>query len=129
MYKIITALFMIALFISSGCHHLDCNQLPESYTSYQQAMETIRSAHFHYRESADTSKSSWIRAASFYSCDGITGYFIFKTDKKEYLYKEVPYEIWEEFKNAVSFGKYYNRHIKGKYGFGLNSTMQSIEIR
>lgn len=32
-----------------------------------------------------------------------------------YLYKDVPYSVWEEFLNADSVGTYYNDHIKGTY--------------
>ena len=71
------------------------------------------------KDKVNASKSSWIRGASFYSCDGNSGYFILITDKNEYLYSEMPYSIWLEFKNAESFGKFYNEKIKYKYIFQL----------
>ncbi|HNC56982.1 MAG TPA: KTSC domain-containing protein [Leptospiraceae bacterium] len=39
----------------------------------------------------------------------------FKTTGKAYLYKGVPEETWEEFKNSESKGKYFHAYIKGLY--------------
>ncbi|MBK7969579.1 MAG: KTSC domain-containing protein [Bacteroidetes bacterium] len=37
------------------------------------------------------------------------------TNKQDYIYRDMPVEIWEGFKSADSFGSYYNLHIKGKW--------------
>jgi hypothetical protein len=34
---------------------------------------------------------------------------------KSYIHKNVPIQVWNEFKKATSFGKFYNRNIKGVY--------------
>lgn len=114
--KLSLILFWIsALFISISCQAQDCHQLPTSFTSYQQAEKMVKAADFKIYDSVNTSKSSWIRGAEFYSCDGRTGFFIFKTDSKAYIYKDLPIEVWQGFKNAASFGSYYNSFIKGKW--------------
>ncbi len=108
-------LLFILLFPLLSCQGQDCSKLPATFQSYDQAVELVRSSEFKIDETVNTSKSSWIRGAEYYSCDGITGFFILTTDKQDYIYRDMPVEIWEGFKNADSFGSYYNSHIKGKW--------------
>lgn len=75
----------------------------------------MQSVDFNFIDDLDTSGSSWIRSAKYYSCDNIVGYLIFTTDKKEYIHINVPLEVWQQFKEASSFGRFYNQNIKYKY--------------
>lgn len=121
--KFIPALFIIWLYSQATLLNAQpCQQLPESFISYDQAFEKIKKADFKIEDSVDCSVSSWIKEASFYSCDGEIGYFILKTKNgNEYLHKGLPLKVWNEFKNASSFGGYYNRQIKGKYLLKIES--------
>ncbi len=60
----------------------------DKFLSCQDAIENIKSANFKIEDDENTSKSSWIKSASFYSCDGNNGYFILITKDKDYLYSE-----------------------------------------
>lgn len=111
--------FCFALTISSCRTKESCDKLPTQFSSYDQAVSKIESSDFKIQEKANTSKSSWIRGASFYSCDGNTGFYILQTDKQDYLYTNMPYSVWTEFINAESLGKYYNENIKHRYIFQL----------
>jgi hypothetical protein len=102
-----------------SCNGQDCKQIPSYFNSYEQGISFIKKATFKYKDAANTSKSSWIRSALFYSCNGTTGYFILRTDKKEYLHSGVPLTLWKQFKNASSFGSFYDRNIRGRYRFNL----------
>ena len=120
MNKILQILFItVAIFLGS-CSGIDCDQLPKTYSSYDAAIKTIKAAHFKIQETVNTSKSSWVRGASYYSCDGSLGFFILKTDNQEYLYSNVPIDTWNSFKSADSFGSYYDNNIKHKFSFKLN---------
>jgi hypothetical protein len=116
--------FIILLLLSViiiSCHSQDCNKLPDSFTSYTQAISLVKSSSFKIEETANTSNSSWIKSANYYSCDGITGYFIYKTKEgEEYIHKGVPINVWEEFKKASSKGSYYDYNIKHRYQLLLN---------
>lgn len=83
-------------------------------------MEQIREATFRIAEEQNTEESSWVRGAEFYSCDGSSGFFILRTDDREYIHVEVPVAVWHGFKDASSFGTYYNAKIKRRYRLGLN---------
>jgi hypothetical protein len=96
-------------------HGQDCNKLPASFANYAQASQLIKASTFKMHESVNTSKSSWVRGASYYSCDSQKGFLIIKTDNGEYVHQNVPVEVWNAFKKASSFGSYYDHFIKGNY--------------
>lgn len=109
-----------SLFFVSCSQKTSCEQLPTQFSSYKEAVNKIKGASFKISDRVNTSRSSWITSASYYSCDGSTGYFIFVAKGKEYIHKEVPFTIWTGFKNAESFGNFYNKNIKHKYILILN---------
>jgi hypothetical protein len=110
-------LFLQFIFIQ--CKSQDCNQIPTHFNSYDQALSFVKKAIFQYKDVVNTSRSSWVRGASYFSCVGSTGFFIIKTDSEEYLHSGLPLYLWTQFKNASSFGGFYDRYIKGKYRFNL----------
>jgi uncharacterized protein with PQ loop repeat len=117
MRNIILMLF-IQLALHS-CNGQDCQQIPVHFDTYKQAILFIKVTTFKVKDAANTSISSWIRSASYYSCNGTTGYFIFKTDSNEYIHSNVPLTLWNQFKRASSLGSFYNMNIKGRYKFNL----------
>jgi len=94
---------------------VDCNHLPTTFSSYSEAARHVENAHFAFKDEVNTSKSSWIRGAKYFSCDAQFGFFMLTTNKQDYLYQDLPIDIWEGFKNASSFGHYYNSTIKSRY--------------
>jgi hypothetical protein len=110
-----TIFFLFLIGITPVCYSQTCNQLPTSFNSYKEAVKRIETATFKISESVNTSKSSWIRSAHYYSCEGKLGYFIFTTDTNKYIRKDVPIEVWNRFKAATSFGSFYDTYIKYKY--------------
>ncbi|MEP7319331.1 MAG: KTSC domain-containing protein [Panacibacter sp.] len=111
--KMILLLFLFGIsFISNS---QTCSDLPTSFKSYNEAIKKIENANFKISESVNTSKSSWIRSSRYYSCEGKFGYLVFTTDTHKYVHKNVPIEIWNQFKVASSLGSYYNAYIKYKY--------------
>lgn len=106
----------LLLYISfSACGQVDCNKLQSNFKSYSEAENKIKKTKFTLSESVNTSKSSWIRGAYYYSCDKKFGFFIIKTDKQNYIHKDLPISVWNGFKNANSFGSYYDRNIKHRH--------------
>ena len=107
--------FLTLIFFISCSQKKNCDNLPKTFTNYNNAVEQIKSLDFEISESVNTSKSSWIRNASYYSCDGHTGFFILTTNNKEYLFSNLPYDVWKNFETAKSFGEFYNKEIRNKY--------------
>lgn len=116
-------LIIYLLFSSTivACVNKDCNKLQADFTSYNEAISVIKATRFTYSDSVNTSRSSWVRGAFYYSCDKETGYFIIKTDTRNYIYKDLPISTWNSFKNTSSFGSYYNRNIKSRYKLYLTN--------
>jgi hypothetical protein len=118
MIRFLSLLLFQGIAISSNAQN--CNSIPAHFNSYKQAISWVKNASFKIKDDVNTYKSSWIRSASYYSCDGNTGYFIYSTDSREYIHAGVPIEIWNGFKSADSFGSFYDRNIKYRYTFYLN---------
>lgn len=117
--------FIISFLLLIGCvkenpTNSECLKITASAKSHSEATKAVESAEFRFVDSVDTSESSWIRSAKYYSCDGEVGYFIYATDKKKYIHQNVPVEVWNSFKGAKSFGKFYHKKIKNKYKLTLN---------
>ena len=103
------------------CKSQSCKEIPQSFTSYSEAMQIVQNADFEYTDKLPYGKSSWIVTADYYSCYGYTGYLIYTTDKgHDYIHIGVPKNIWLAFKNATSSGSYYDYNIKGKYRLYLH---------
>lgn len=119
MKRLITICLLSGIMLS--CHAQDCSKLPESFSSYMQALNLVKKSNFKIKESANVSSSSWLRSVKFYSCDGTKGYLIYTTNKnREYIHFGVPTYIWEGLKNASSKGSFYDVNIKNKYQVKLN---------
>lgn len=121
MHKRRFVLFLLIFFTinASAQSHKSCEKLPASFPNYENAIQQIKVAEFKINETIDTRKSSWIRGLSYFSCDGKSGFMIMKTDSKSYIHQNVPIDIWNEVKNAESFGSYYNDKIKHLYQLSI----------
>ncbi|WP_282112335.1 KTSC domain-containing protein [Maribacter stanieri] len=118
MLKLILQIFTLIIFIA--CQSNDCIQLPSSFQSHEQGVSKVMGSSFTLTDQVNTSKSSWIRGARYYSCDSNTGFLVLMTDSSNYIHQAVPLSIWEGFKNAGSFGSYYNQNLKGRYQLRIN---------
>lgn len=111
---------LLAMYLLS-CNAQPCSQLPQSFESYSQAISLIQKSSFSVKESANTSGSSWISSAKYYSCDGATGYLIIKTDNGgEYIHNGVSIDVWQDFKKGPSKGTFYNAHLKNRFRLIIN---------
>jgi len=52
---------------------------------------------------------------------------VFKNNQ-EYFYDNVPIEVWKQFNEAESKGKFYAQNIKGKYPANLTTQKEETEI-
>jgi hypothetical protein len=112
-------IFISLLFIVS-CSKKNCSEINTNFTSYQNAIEVVLHSTFVIEDKINTD-SSWIDSIEYYSCDETFGYLIVNTRKgKSYIHKDVPIKVWNEFKNADSFGRFYNQNIKGNYYLEIN---------
>ena len=109
------SLFAILFLIFSSCKGQPCEKLKKTFSSYNDAESKIEKTHFNFIDKVNTDKSSWVTNARFYSCNRQDGYFILETSKKSYIFQGLPITVWTDFKNAESFGSFYNKYIRGRY--------------
>lgn len=115
--KVITyILFLISL---SSCSGPNCESIPISFESSNNALIIVEQANFNLHETIDSSSSSWIVGFTYYSCDKETGFLVLETKKKKYIHQGVPISLWNKLKKAPSFGAFYNAYIRGNYGIEL----------
>ena len=67
-------LFLMAFVLMGSCSLQDCEDFDTKFLSYREALTAIRLWEFALAEECDTSESSWIDGAEFYSCDEQRGY-------------------------------------------------------
>jgi len=108
-------LFVTTLLHSVSCSAQNCKEPQDGFSTYSEVTDFLNSTKFTYTDHCNTSKSSWVVSASYYSCDNKQGFFVFNTKKKTYTHKNVPKSVWLAFKKSDSFGKFYNDKIKGNY--------------
>ena len=97
-------------------------QIPKQFNSYIEAQYIVQSADLSIQEEAQTegrSENNWIREAKYFANDKNSGYLIINMNGKDYIFDELPYSVWEQFKNAEDLGTAYHRLIKGKYNLKL----------
>lgn len=97
----------------------NCNDLPKKFKNYGNALQQVRNTKFVYSDKMNTSKSSFITGASYYSCDGKSGYMIVRLNNKDYIHQGLPKHIWLSFKRAESLGRFYSSNIRYKYQMKL----------
>ena len=113
--------YFLCIVALNACVQTDCNKLKQKFSSYNEAISIIKSTNFTFTDNVNTSRSSWVRGASFYSCNKQLGYFIIKTDERNYIHKDLPISVWYNFKKTSSYGSYYNRYIKNRYQLYLTN--------
>lgn len=115
--KLVLSYLIIYAFL--GCNRVcDCEKISNSNT-YDEAVNKAKDCGA--SDSKMTSNSSWIRKISFYKCDENSGFVIIKTDRDDYIHSGVPKSVWLDFKNANSYGEFYNRNLKGRFRFSLKN--------
>jgi hypothetical protein len=115
-------ILIIFLFISiSAFGQADCSTLPKSFSSYSNAINQVKQAKFSYKDDISTSNSSWVTSANFYSCDGKIGYLIIGLKNRLYLHQGMPISLWQRFKQASSFGSFYDANVRNRYKLNLKN--------
>lgn len=119
MGKKIISYLLVFIFLQSCSEN--CKEMPNSFSSYEQAREMVLTSDYKIEESADVSDSAWITSVLYLSCDGVNGFFVIKTNRKTYIHQNMPYQVWQNFREAESKGSFFSRNIRGHYQLKLNN--------
>lgn len=116
----IYSIFLILYFFScDGYAQNNCKELPSSFSNYNEALNLVGNAKFSFVDYLNTSKSTIIKGAKYYSCDYQIGYLIIGVNNQRYIYQGVPVNVWNNFKKAKSFGSFYTNYIRNNYQLKL----------
>lgn len=96
-----------------------CYNLPKNFKSYNQAVFEVKNAKFKFVDHVNTTRSSFIRGARYYSCDGEFGFLVIEINDRQYIHSRLPKKVWLSFKSAKSFGTFYNQAIRNRYRLNL----------
>ncbi|MGZ9736608.1 KTSC domain-containing protein [Flavobacterium sp. GNP002] len=115
MKKILCSVLLLLVFIC--CNNQNCTDINnKKFNSYSEAKQYVETFDFQLSEEEDVQRSSWMRKANYYSCDGLEGYFTYETKNgKKFIYRNLPIEVWQGFKYSNSPGRFYNENIKGRF--------------
>ncbi len=118
-----TLCFVLLLLVFTSCNNQNCTDTNnKKFSSYSEAKQYLQTFDFQLGEEEYLQRSSWIKKANYYSCDGLVGYFTYETKNgKNYIYRNVPMKVWQGFKNANSPGSFYNANIKGRFVLVLDN--------
>lgn len=105
------------LFVFFSCRQ-NINE-PKIFHTYAEVENFLKRSKFSVDESASTGNKDWITYANYKSIDGNKGYLTLGMRGKNYYFKNVPLEIWEEFKMCESKGKFYHKKIKNRYNLKI----------
>ena len=97
-----------------GPQKTDCDSLPPTYITSDQALEMIQAAQFRFTEDFEIRRNTGFRGANFYSCDNEQGFLIVKVDDQSIIFPDVPKKIWDEFIGSNNMEGYYYK-IKKDY--------------
>jgi hypothetical protein len=119
-------LIQILLLVSlCSCQGQKCNDLPQEFESFYTAKIKILNTEFEVEDTFDTSRSSWIKSAHYYTCNRKTGFLIISTKTDSYIHQEVPLELWRKLKEASSIGSFYNMNILNNYQLTPNTSSKN----
>ena len=117
--KIFFTLLLLSFFAINSFSQNNCNQLPSSFSSYNEALNLVGSTKFSFVDYLNTSNSRVIQGAKYYSCDNRSGFLILGVNNLRYIHQNVPIYVWNNFKRATSFGSFYTTYIRNNYQLKL----------
>jgi hypothetical protein len=82
---------------------------------YEKTYEYLQNHVFSFQQYFETLSVRGVQKAEFFSCNGEEGYLLIQTHERSYIYKNVPRDVWEEFKFTNSIESYYVQHIRFSY--------------
>ena len=90
-----TLCFVLLLLVFTSCNNQNCTDTNnKKFSSYSEAKQYLQTFDFQLGEEEYLQRSSWIKKANYYSCDGLVGYFTYETKNGKAGIIKLPVEIW-----------------------------------
>ncbi|NOT52570.1 MAG: hypothetical protein HOP10_14995 [Chitinophagaceae bacterium] len=116
--RIMTLKIFLVFIVTASirCKQFNCDKIPDSFSSYQEAINRIRSSSFKMIDSILVPEGNVMKSAAYYSCDKQSGYFFYRRKGgSEYFLSQVPIKLWQSFKKSDFKDDFFDNSIKDKY--------------
>ncbi len=94
---------------------INCDSLPETFESFDDALTKIESAKFRFTQNFKTTRRSGVMAAYYYSCESKDGYLILTLDGLRKIYGSFPRIGWKRLLETNDLDGYYQDEIRDNY--------------
>ncbi len=108
---ILLAIFSVlstVLIVQQVCH---CERIVQFSKHPERIIDYLEISDLDYRETVTNENVEEILEATYFYCKGDHGYLYIKLDDKEKLYKDVPLDVWFEFKFHETMDSFYRSEI------------------
>ena len=97
----------------TGCDSLDLKGLEK-----QQSIKILQETRFRYQQEFRLTRPQGLKRGAYYSCDGRKGYLVVTYDDRNYLYSDVPLQVWEKLITSSDPQEYFLKNIKNVFQRG-----------
>lgn len=104
-----SSLFFTNVIAGNSC---SCDDFKYKFESQTELIKTLEKSELDFAPTFETSSVRGVQSASYYYCNDDHGFLLVKLHDKELLYKDVPLNVWFEFKFANSLQTFYKDQIK-----------------
>lgn len=98
-----------------GPQNTNCDSLNLAEMPLEEVISTLENTSFRFDQGFRISRISGVRAAHYYSCNGIDGYLILTTGQEIKVFIDVPKSLWNEFIAASDLDGFYEKNIKSAF--------------
>jgi hypothetical protein len=98
-----------------GPQNTNCDSLKLAELPFQEVISTLENTSFRFDQGFRISRISGVRAAHYYSCNGIVGYLILTIGQEKKVFIDVPKSLWNEFITTSDLDGFYEKNIKSEF--------------
>ena len=116
--KLVVILFSFIVLFAFNAKADDCcacSAEQQAVISQKALIKLLKKSDMEFTSSIENVAVRGMQNATYYQCEGKSGFLLVKLHDKEILYKDVPLKIWFELKFADSIQSYYKDQIKYNY--------------
>lgn len=98
-----------------GPQKTNCDSLQLTELPLEEVISAIENTSFRFDQGFKISRVAGIRAAHYYSCNGISGYLILTIGQEKKVFSEVTKKLWNEFIASSDLDNFYEENIKSEF--------------
>ena len=92
-----------------------CDNFKNASYSQTELIKNLENSDLEFTQTFEIPSARGIQKVSYYYCQGKGGFLLVKFHDKELLYKEVPLNVWFEFRFTDPTQSFYIKQIKYNY--------------